>query len=169
MMKDISAIIYTSNTGFTRRYARMLSRASAIPAYDLADRDRLPETGVHVIYLGWLAAGMIKGLGQARRRWRVQGVCAVGMSPDNDLKEMAERNHVDCPLFYAQGGYAPEKLRGVNKLLMSLVTKMIARAQAREVKSPEEAARLALFRTGCDFVDEANLAPVLSWLREDGN
>ena len=44
-MKNISAIVYTSNTGFTRRYAEMLSRAAAIPAYDLEQRDALPEDG----------------------------------------------------------------------------------------------------------------------------
>lgn len=165
-MRDISAIIYTSDTGFTRRYAQLLSRASAIPAYDLEQRDCLPETGVRVFYLGWLCAGGIKGLSKARRRWQVQGVCAVGMSPENDLKTLAEHNRVECPLFYAQGGYAPEKLRGMNKLVMSVVTRLIAKVQAKDVKSPEDAAQLAQFRTGCDFVDEGNLAPVLSWLRE---
>ena len=43
MMRDISAIVYASNTGFTRRYAEMLSRAAAIPAYDLGNPSSLPE------------------------------------------------------------------------------------------------------------------------------
>lgn len=164
-MRDISAIVYTSNTGFTRRYAQMLSRAAALPAYDLAG-STLPADGTAVVYLGWLSAGMIKGLSKARKRWSVRAVCAVGLSPDNDPKAVAERNGVECPLFYAQGGYAPDKLKGVNKLLMSVITGVIAKTQSKKVKTPEEAAQLAQIQTGCDFVDEANLAPVLSWLRE---
>ena len=165
-MQDVSAIVYTSGTGFTRRYAKLLSRAAALPAYDLEDRDSLPEDGVKILYLGWLRAGSIVGLSKVRRRWRVKSVCAVGMAPDNDLKTLAEHNGVDVPLFYAQGGYAPEKLKGANKLAMAVVTKLIAKAQAKQAKTPEEAEQVALFRTGCDFVNEANLAPVLAWLRQ---
>lgn len=166
-MKDISAIVFTSNTGFTRRYAELLSRACALPAYDLAG-ESLPADGARVVYLGWLTAGMIKGLSRAKKRWRVEAVCAVGLSPENDMADMAKNNHVDCPLFYAQGGYAPEKLRGFNKLIMAAITGAIAKAQAKQVKTPEEATQLARLSRGCDFVDEANLAPLLSWLRGDG-
>lgn len=165
-MQTISAIVYTSGTGFTRRYAQMLSRASAIPNYDLGNPGFLPADGVKILYLGWLCAGGIKGLSKARRRWQVQAVCAVGMAPDNDLKTLAEHNRVDCPLFYVQGGYAPDKLKGANKLIMAFVTKLIAKAQAKQAKTSEDLEQLALFRTGCDFVDEAKLAPVLSWLRQ---
>lgn len=165
-MRDVSAIVYTSNTGFTRRYAQMLSRAAALPAYDLAG-SALPADGAAVVYLGWLSAGMIKGLSNARKRWSIRAVCAVGMSPENDPKAVAERNRVECPLFCAQGGYAPEKLKGMDKLVMSMVTKIIAKTQAKKVKSPAEAAQLAQIRTGCDFVDEANLTPLLAWLREE--
>lgn len=166
-MKDISAIVYASNTGFTRSYARMLSRAAAIPAYDLGNPACLPRDGARIFYLGWLCAGGITGLSKAQKRWDVRAICAVGLSPDNDPKVLAKRNGVECPLFYVQGGYAPEKLKGINKLLMSAITGVIAKTQAKNVKTPEEAEQLAAIKTGCDFVDEANLAPVLAWLREE--
>lgn len=165
-MKNIAAIVYTSNTGFTMRYAQLLSHAAAIPAYDLEDGQCAPPAGSCVIYLGWLSAGRIKGLSKADRKWDIQAVCAVGMAPDNNLSSVAAANRVHCPLFYAQGGYAPEKLQGMNKLIMAMVTRMIAFAQKKEVRTPEDAERLRQFRTGCDFVDEKNLAPVLAWLRE---
>lgn len=165
-MKDVSAIVYTSNTGFTRRYAQMLSRAAAIPAYDLADA-ALPADGAPVVYLGWLSAGRITGLPKAQKRWSIQAVCAVGMSPNNDPETVAKANRVECPLFCVQGGYAPEKLRGANKAVMSVVTRLIAFAESKNANSPEEKAQLAQFRTGCDFVNESNLAPVLAWLREE--
>lgn len=164
-MKDISAIVYTSNTGFTRRYAQMLSRASAIPAYDLAEAAALPADGSPVVYLSWLTAGRIKDLSKVCGRWQVRAVCTVGMAPECDLDTLAKTNHVDCPLFYAQGGYAPEKLKGMNKLVMAIVTRLIVFGARRQAQTPEEKAQLEQFRTGCDFVDEANLSPLLSWLR----
>lgn len=164
-MRDISAIVYTSNTGFTMRYAQMLSQATAIPAYDL-DESSVPAAGAKILYLGWLSAGRIKGLSKANRRWDIQAVCAVGMSPNNDPNTLRETNHVNCPLFYAQGGYAPDKLHGMDKLVMAIITKLIASTQKKKVKSPEEAEQLAQFQRGCDFVDGANLEPVLAWLRD---
>lgn len=164
-MNDITAIVYTSGTGFTRRYAQMLSRAAAIPAYDLEKRDSLPGAGTKVLYLGWLRAGGIVGLSRARRRWDVRGVCAVGMAPEYPQKKLAEQNRTGkLPVFFLQGGYAPEKLRGLNKIMMSAMTKQMTK---KPPKDEAEAGIQKLFLQGGDFVNEANLAPVLSWLREE--
>ena len=65
-MKSISAIVYTSNTGYTQRYAAMLGRAAGLPVHRLGDA-ALPR-GTAVVYLGWLCAGGIKGLKKACRR-----------------------------------------------------------------------------------------------------
>ena len=164
-MRNISAIVYTSGTGFTRRYAQMLSRASAIPAYDLEDGRSAPADGTRVIYLGWLWAGQIKGLSKARKRWAVEAVCAVGMAPDYPLEKLAQENKTgSLPLFFVQGGYAPEKLRGLNKIMMRAMTKQMTK---KPPKDEAEAGMQKLFLHGGDFVSEDRLAPLLSWLREE--
>lgn len=162
-MKDITAIVYTSNTGFTMRYALLLSQAAAIPAYDLENPGSAPPPRAKVLYLGWLSAGRIKGLAKACRRWDVQAVCAVGMAPNNDPVATAQANRVSCPLFCLQGGYAPRQLTGVPKLMMWMFTRVMTR---KPPENEEQAGMQQLLRTGCDCVSEANLAPVLAWLRE---
>ena len=72
-MRDIAAIVYTSNTGFTMRYAQMLGQAAAIPVHDLEDGLSAPASGANVLYLGWLSAGKIKGLSRARKQWKIRG------------------------------------------------------------------------------------------------
>ena len=42
-MKKPEAIVYTSNTGFTKRYADMLSEITGLKVYDLADNKELAE------------------------------------------------------------------------------------------------------------------------------
>lgn len=164
-MRDISAIVYTSGTGFTRRYAQLLSRAAAIPAYDLEAPASLPERGTKVLFLGWLRAGGIVGLSKARKRWDVRAVCAVGMAPEYPREKLAAQNHMgELPVFFLQGGYALEKMRGVNKLMMGFMTKQMTK---NPPKDESEAGIQKLFLQGGDFVNEANLAPVLSWLREE--
>ena len=48
-------IVYTSNTGFTERYARMLAEETGLPCYCLEESPR----GGSAIYLGWLMAGTV--------------------------------------------------------------------------------------------------------------
>ncbi len=74
-----SAIVYASATGFTRRYADLLSERTGLPCFALGTVPG-PDRGAAVLYLGWLCAGGIKGLRKARARYKVQAVCAVGMS-----------------------------------------------------------------------------------------
>ena len=163
-MRDIAAIVYTSNTGFTMRYAQMLGQAAAIPVYDLEEERSAPAPGANALYLGWLSAGKIKGLRKAGKRWNIQAVCAVGMEPAgrNTPEKLAEENGLKgTPVFYLQGGYAPERLTGIPKLMMWAMSRAVTRHAPRD---PEEAQRQEAFRTGCDFVTEENLAPVLAWL-----
>ena len=74
---NAAAIVYTSQTGFTARYAALLAERTGLPCRPLKEAAALPR-GTAVIYLGWLCAGGIKGLKGARRRFRTAAVCAVG-------------------------------------------------------------------------------------------
>ena len=87
-MSHLSAIVYTSQTGFTRRYAEMLAQKTGLPACELGGP--APARGTGVLYLGWLRAGGVQGLAKARRRWDVKGVCAVGMSPEPNGKVLGD-------------------------------------------------------------------------------
>ena len=63
----MKAIIYTSNTGSTERYARLLAEQTGLPAYSLAEaKEAVP-------------AGSVKGYGAAAKRYRVRALCGVGM------------------------------------------------------------------------------------------
>ena len=79
-MLEIRAIVYTSQTGFTARYAGMLGEATGAPVYPLKEAVKRLERGTPVFYLGWLCAGSIHGLERASRRFAVQGIGAVGIS-----------------------------------------------------------------------------------------
>lgn len=60
----MKAIIYTSNTGFTRKYAQMLSEKLSLPAYNAGlgeDKKSLSKSD-DVIYMGWISANKIEGL-----------------------------------------------------------------------------------------------------------
>lgn len=57
----MNAIIYTTNTGSTECYARLLTQKTELPAYSLAEAKKRVFAGTEIIYLGWIMAGSVKG------------------------------------------------------------------------------------------------------------
>ena len=72
-------IVYTSNTGSTEKYAKMLSHQIIVPAYSIKEADKRVKAGAEIIYMGWIMAGKIKGYTEAARKYNIQAVCGVGM------------------------------------------------------------------------------------------
>lgn len=163
MLTTAEALVYTSATGSTRRYAELISRATGLPAYDLS-LGLGPDKGRPVLYLGWLCAGGIKGLKKARKRYDVRAVCAVGMAePEAEYtKKLAEDNKLGAtPIFYLRGGYDPDKLTGIYRLMMKPMVKMVAKAPAEDEQA---AAMKEAFVQGGDWVTEEQIVPVLAFL-----
>ena len=63
--KMIKAIVYTTNTGNTERYAKMLGQRIGLSVYALEDAKKSLEKGTEIIYLGWIMASSIKGYKEA--------------------------------------------------------------------------------------------------------
>lgn len=154
-----SAIVYTSATGFTAQYATLLHHQTGLPVYRLEEAGSLPRS-TRVLYLGWLRAGQIQGLKQALRRWEVAGVCAVGMAPaEGYAQELARKHALTVPLFYLRGGYAPARVRGISRLMMAAMEKVLAGKA-----DPQSRSALDAVRRGADWVSQEQLEPVLAWL-----
>ena len=151
---NAAAIVYTSQTGFTARYAALLAERTGLPCRPLKEAAALPR-GTAVIYLGWLCAGGIKGLKGARRRFRTAAEEAK-LRRDNRLEGV--------PLFYLRGGYAPEKLTGFYRAMMAPMARLVSRAPA---ETEADRAMRDAFRDGGDWVSPERLAPVLAWLDGD--
>lgn len=156
-----AAIVYSSNTGFTRRYAHMLGEITGLPvrALDEAKADK----SMPVIYMGWLMASNVKNYSKAKQRFDVRAVCAVGLCPTGELlaeARAAAKIPEDVALFTVQGGMDHSKLRGVYKLMINMLVKMLSKQKNR---SAGDDAMLKMIVNGGDFVDENNLQAVIDW------
>ena len=113
----------------------------------------------------------IQGMEKARRKLDVRAAAAVGMTPPQDkmVPELKEDNNLHgLPLFYLQGGAAPEKLRGMKKLMFQMAVKMTKKAaSANEEKDRSVEETLRVMETGGDFVSMENLKELLIWLKEE--
>ena len=61
----MDAIIYTTNTGSTEQYAKLLAQKTGLPTYSLAEAKKRNFVGAEAIYLGWIMAGSVKGYAEA--------------------------------------------------------------------------------------------------------
>ena len=163
----MNAIIYTTNTGSTERYAKLLAHETGLPAYSLAEAGKKVGAGAEVIYLGWIMAGSVKGYAAAARRYRVRAVCGVGMGQtgtqtDNVRKKTAIPENIE--VFTLQGNFDVKKLHGVYRPMMELMVRTAGPGlAAKQDRTPEEDDMLDMMLHGGERVRMDNLKAVLDW------
>lgn len=164
-------IIYTSNTGFTAQYATLLGEATGYPVYTLDEAQRTLPQETEAIYLGWVLASRISGLGKANHHFSLVAACGVGISPPGrrTLEALAKANGSRTfPLFYVPGGYAPDKLKGIYRSMLNLVLGGIRKKLAAKAERTEEDFKqLELITKGGSMVDSENLTSLLKWLEKN--
>ena len=138
----MNAIIYTTNTGSTEHYAKLLAQKTGLPVYSLAEAKKRVFAGAEVIYLGWIMAGSVKGYAEAAKRYRVRAVCGVGMGQTGTQTDSVRKKSAisaDIPLFTLQGNFDVKKLHGVYRLMMEIMVKTAGKGLAeKEDRTPEE-------------------------------
>lgn len=163
---DIKAIVYISYAGHTERYAKMLGEKTGLPVYDLKTAKTELKEGTRIIYLGWLFASAVKEYVTAAKLFDLAAVCAVGLCDTGTLVDEA-RDANDIPpetaFFTIQGGMDKTKLKGIYKIMIKIITRMV-----RSTKNKTEADQrmLWLLENDRDYVCEENLTDVLRWFEE---
>ena len=161
------AILYTSNTGHTCQYAHLLGDRLGLSVYSLPDANKQLPKGSPVIYLGWLHASHVKGYAKAARRFDLRAVCAVGLCDTGTLTDQVRKatSIPECiPLFTLQGGIDRSRLKGMDKLMISMLTKGLA---SQKQRSAQEERMLELLSRDESYVSLENLSEVLRWCREE--
>ena len=165
-----TAIVYTSNTGTTAQYARMLEERTGWKAYSLDEAWSALAENTPVLYLGWLMAGQVKELKKAQKRFKICAVCGVCMGrTGSQLAEVRKANALplEMPVFTMQGGFDMKRLHGVYKMMMTIMGKTMGKRLSQKPDlSPEEREMLRLLNEGGSCVSEENLSGVLAWCRE---
>lgn len=157
----IKAIVYKSNTGHTMQYAEMLSEKLNIPYFTINEAKTNLQKQDEIVYLGWVCATKICGLGKVKNRYKVKCYGAVGLFPkdENYIKNLKESNKLDKDLFYMQGGLDYTKLKGIKRKILELVSN----AMEKDNK-PENQEMIKIFNNGDNFVSEKNLEPMIKFL-----
>lgn len=156
-------IVYESKTGFTKRYADMLSAKMELKVFRVKDLARV-NRDEEIIFLGWMKVGKIQGLNKVRN-YNVKAVCGSGSgrTAEPDTETVIARNKIEnLPFFYLRGGCFPlRELKGMDKIMLSMFIKMLKSRKDKDEKTEES---ISIIENGFDGVKEENLAPVVEWL-----
>ena len=162
----MKAIVYTSNTGHTAEYSKMLGAKIGLPVYALNEAAKKLQKGTEIIYLGWLFANNIKGYKKATKKYKVSAICAVGLCDTGTaVAEVRKANSIseETPLFTIQGGMDKTKLRGINKFMINMFTKVLS---SRKKRTENDERMLELLTHDKNYVSEENITAFMKWFNE---
>lgn len=171
-----AVVVYSSQTGFTKKYADWIAETLGCSAVSLDEKPRFDVVGFDVVVCGgWFHAGGFIG-----KKWLLRQraahpevrfvVFAVGATPTEwtDMVDEALAREFPSPefdgveRFYLRGGFAYERLSVPNKLAMKLFFKMQEKNAATD---PRAAEMLSGMRGGFDGTDRASIASVVACAR----
>ena len=162
----MKVIVYTSNTGHTAAYSKILGAKIGLPVYALNEAAKKLQKGTEIIYLGWLFANNIKGYKKAIKKYKISAICAVGLCDTGTaVAEVRKANSIseETPLFTMQGGMDKTKLRGINKFMINMLTKGLS---SRKERTENDERMLELLTHDKNYVSEENITAFMKWFNE---
>lgn len=157
------AIVYTSVSGHTARYATLLGSTIGLPVYSREEAKAALERKTPVIYMGGIRNGRIMKYKEAARRYQIMAVCGVGLCPTGEfLREVRYATLLPdtMPIFTLQGGIDLGKLGCYAKYSLRRLKK---RLKKKKKPNPAEAELLEALTQGGNFVRQNHLADVVKW------
>ena len=169
-------VIYTSQTGFTKKYAQWIAEEMKGDIYDLQDvkkkEDSFFDGYEAIVYAGWCMAGNIvkvKWFWDRAAAWKGKrlAVVAVGGSPNESPEvETFKKNILSdeqsryIKAFYCQGGFDYEKMNTASKLAMKMFISALK-------KKPDEKSRQMadIISESYDISDKKFTEPIAAYLR----
>ncbi len=174
-MKTI--VIYTSQTGFTKRYAEWIAERMNADILDLKEAKKKPDSffGGYdaIVYGGWCMAGKVAKstwfLGKAPGcKGKKLAVFAVGCSPDGtpevaeSLKQLLtdeQRQYIKA--FYCQGGINYERMSFPYRMAMKMFANSLKNRKNATAKEKEMGEFIA---QNHDLADIRFIEPIIAYL-----
>ena len=173
-----SIIIYSSQTGFTKRYAEWLAQELEADVITIAEAKKQSneyfDEADEIIYGGWAMGGKI-----VNSEWFTQRIPAwkgkklvlfcVGASP-NEIPEvevalhnaLTDEERKYARAFYCQGGISYEKMKLPSKLAMKAFAAMV---RNKKNATDQEKDMGEMISHSYDISDKKFIMPIVKYLR----
>ena len=167
-----TAVIYHSQTGFTKRYAQWTAEAVKADCLNCQKPGKKICPGMKQLCCGsWVCAGSLSKFGWFKSnmdKWKDKklAVFCVGASPaDNpEVQDFLKQNFggpefAGVRVFYCPGGFCYEKMGMKSKLMMKVFMKAL---KAKKEKTEAEKEMVRWISSSYDISDRKYIEPVLN-------
>ena len=175
-------IIYTSQTGFTKRYAEWIAEKMSGELLDLRDARKKSADYFKdfdaICYGGWAMAGnLVKGKWFLEKAFdwqdkRLAMFCVGGSPNDNPdvdaflQNALTEEQKKYIKIFYCQGGFNYEKMKAPSRLAMKMFVSTLRNKKDATEKEKVMAEKMA---SSYDISDVKYIEPIVAYLLEKDN
>ena len=170
-------IIYTSQTGFTKKYAEWLSERMKADIYELKDVQKKDDAFFDeyqaIVYGGWAMAGKtvkINWFLEKADSWKEKrlAVFCVGGSPNEnpEVEKMLQSMLTDeqkkyIRAFYCQGGFNYEKMNTASRLAMKM---FVSALKKKKDPTEDEKIMVKMISESYDISDRKFIEPIAEYL-----
>lgn len=170
-------IVYTSQTGFTKKYTDWLSERTGAETLDIKEAQKKDDAFFEgydaIVYAGWIMAGKIVKLNwflEKAQGWRGKRLAFFGVggspadSPDiavtlkNSLTD-EQREYISA--FYCQGGFNYEKMNLPSRVMMKM---FVGSLKKRKDATPEQREMAEQISKSYDISDKKYIEPIAAYL-----
>ena len=164
-----TAVIYNSQTGFTKRYAEWIAEATDADCFELSEAKK-KDLSVYgaIVFGGWACAGSISKLSWFKNnidKWTDKKLIASPL--DNlEIEPALKKNFSEAELnrvnvFYCPGGFNYEKMSAPLRLMMKIFIKSL---KGKKDKTEEDEEMIKIISSSYDISDKKYIEPILKCL-----
>ncbi len=171
-------IIYTSQTGFTKRYAQWIADRTKAELLELKEAQKKGADFFDcydaIVYGGWAMAGTVtksKWFLEKASGWKDKrlAVFCVGGSPNDapDVEAMLNKLLTDdqrqyIAAFYCQGGFCYEKMNTASRLAIKM---FVGTLKKKKDASEDEKKMVKMISSSYDISDIRYTDPIVEYLQ----
>lgn len=171
-----TAVIYNSQTGFTKKYAEWISKEAGADCIELrsAKKQNFDKYDA-IVFGGWACAGRISKISWFKSnidKWSDKTLitfCTGGTpaeSPEIETflsNNFSQTERKKVHVFYCPGGFNYDKMSAGSKLMMKMVQKMVG---AKKDKTESDIEMLKMISRSYDISDKKYIEPIINLLHE---
>ncbi len=170
-------IVFTSQTGFTKKYAQWMTERLSADLFDLKDVQKKDNSFFDgydaIVYAGWLMAGKVvksNWFFDKAKGWKGKqlALVAVGGSPNDnpDVPEalknlLTEEQSTYIKAFYCQGGFNYEKMNLPSRLAMKAFVSTLKKSKDEKQRGMGD-----MIDHSYDISDIKYIEPVVDYLQQ---
>ena len=170
-----TVVVYTSQTGFTKKYAEWISEKANADIFELKEAQKKEASFFDaydaVIYAGWCMAGKVVGSNwffdkAVSLKGKKLAIVAVGASPNANPQVdeamaalLTEEQKQYIKVFYCQGGINYDKMKLSSKLMMKMYSSILKKS-----KDEKQREMGAYIDHSYDSADIKYIEPILDFL-----